>query len=563
MLLLGLLVCLHLVNPIPLTPDSRIANSCRCNGEVNSKGEGECTSSYKGRLFCYTDPGVCLDAVKSTTSERWWSYQACEGKARTKCECNGVVNSEGGGECSSTYKGRPFCYIHPGVCEDAVKSTSSEQWWSYQACDNKVAVNCSCNGQVNSKREGECLTTYRGRPFCYVDPGVCSDEVESTTSEGWWSYQACNNNSLDTTTTTTTSRQVLSINFPGEPKPESRACKCNGGLNSRGEGECSSNYRGRPFCYVTQGLCQDEVASTSDGWWWSFRACQQEENLPKNALQLPVIIFSPEQAPENEVSAKTNPREPITAGFLPETYCPDQCGQHGCTSSQMCAPPTCIFEGKTYFAGDTFLTNINDGCSNECECKAIFVSTNPLKVGGAVDCKRRSCTGCVHLGKRYSVGAFNDRCRDCFCARSGRVTCASPGNPGITPRNNPDPCTERSQNPPVSSVDLGVNSRITFEKETGENLRAPSKAITVAKQSAHATEIPDVGPNHEQEERMRCPEKQPAFGSSCSLPESLECGFGEECCCGKCSPALVLFCLEGTWQGFNTDFCFRSGEESC
>ena len=129
--------------------------------------------------------------------------------------------------------------------------------------------------------------------------------------------------------------------------------------------------------------------------------------------------------------------------------------------------------------------------------------------------------------------------------------------------NNPDPCTERSQNPPVSSVDLGVNPRITFEKETGENLRAPSKAITVAKQSAHATEIPDVGPNHEQEERMRCPEKQPAFGSSCSLPESLECGFGEECCCGKCSPALVLFCLEGTWQGFNTDFCFRSGEESC
>ena len=267
------------------------------------------------------------------------------------------------------------------------------------------------------------------------------------------------------TTTTTRSGQVFSINFPGEPKPESRACKCNGGLNSRGEGECSSNYRGRPFCYVTQGLCQDEVASTSDGWWWSFQACQREENLPKKALQPPAIIFSPEQAPENEVSAKTNPREPITAGFLPETYCPDQCGQHGCTSSQMCAPPTCIFEGKTYFAGDTFLTNINDGCSNECECKAIFVSTNPLKVGGAVDCKRRSCTGCVHLGKRYSVGAFNDRCRDCFCARSGRVTCASPGNPGITPRNNPDPCTERSQNPPVSSVDLGVNSRITFEKE--------------------------------------------------------------------------------------------------
>ena len=70
MSLLGLLVCLHLFNPIPLTPDSRIANFCRCNREMNSKGEGECTTSYKGRLFCYTDPGVCQDAVKSTTSER-------------------------------------------------------------------------------------------------------------------------------------------------------------------------------------------------------------------------------------------------------------------------------------------------------------------------------------------------------------------------------------------------------------------------------------------------------------------------------------------------------------
>jgi len=573
MLLLGLLIYLHLVNPIPLTPDSRIANSCRCNGYVNSKAEGECTTRYKDRLFCYTDPGVCLDAVKSTTSERWWSYQACKDKARNKCECNGVVNSKGGGECSSNYKGRPFCYTDPGVCEDAVKSTSSEQWWSYQACDNKVAVKCSCNGQVNFKREGECLTTYRGRPFCYVDPGLCSDEVESTTSEGWWSYQACGNNSF--ATTTTRSGQVLSINFPGEPKPESGTCKCNGRLNSRGEGECSSNYRGRPFCYVRQGLCQDEVASTSDGWWWSFQACQKEENLPKKALQPPVTIFSQEQPPDNDVPA--NPREPITAEFLLETYCPDQCsilpdGSTACSSSQMCAPPTCFFEGKTYFAGDTFLTNIKDGCSNECECKAIFVSRDPLKVGGAVDCKRRSCSGCVLLGKRYSVGAFNDRCRDCYCGPSGAVTCSSPGNSGITPRNNLDPCTERSQNPPV---DLGVNSRITFEKGVGENLRAPSKVITTrppigkttkvltAKQSANATELPGLGPKNEEEERTRCPEEQPAFGSSCSLPESLECGFGEECCCGKCSPALVLFCLKGTWQGFNTDFCFRSGGESC
>ena len=35
---------------------------------------------------------------------------------------------------------------------------------------------------------------------------------------------------------------------------------------------------------------------------------------------------------------------------------------------------------------------------------------------------------------------------------------------------------------------------------------------------------------------VECPVKQPDLGSSCSLPETIRCPYGEECCCGRCHP---------------------------
>ena len=35
---------------------------------------------------------------------------------------------------------------------------------------------------------------------------------------------------------------------------------------------------------------------------------------------------------------------------------------------------------------------------------------------------------------------------------------------------------------------------------------------------------------------VECPVKQPDLGSSCSLPETTRCEYGEECCCGRCHP---------------------------
>ena len=52
---------------------------CSCNALKNSRGEGECRSSYKGQAFCYVDRGSCSDETKSTFPNLWWSYQACSG----------------------------------------------------------------------------------------------------------------------------------------------------------------------------------------------------------------------------------------------------------------------------------------------------------------------------------------------------------------------------------------------------------------------------------------------------------------------------------------------------
>jgi len=511
MILLAILVSLHLVNPNPLLPGARIANFCSCNGQVNSKGEGECTSSYRGRPFCYTDPGVC---------------------------------------------------------EDGVKSTSSERVWSYQACDNKASVKCSCNGLVNSKGEGECRSTYRGRPFCYTNPGLCSDEVESTASGGWWSYKACDSNSPAATTEKPNS-QVL---FPEQPIVEQRICKCNGRLNSRGEGECGSTYRGRAFCYVTQGLCQDEVASTADGW-WSYQACQQEKNKPGTTLRPSIEAPSPEQPREQafeDIFVENNPRAPLTAA----NYCPDQCsvlpdGSTACLSSQ-CAMPTCQYEGREYNVGDTFWANEADICSNRCECKAIFVSRDPLKVGGAVDCQVVSCTTCTHMDKRYPVGPFNDGCSDCICDEFGGVTCKPTSGSGISPRNNPECIHVNSGDPLVDSVDLEVNSRVTFvsiEKDSRNNVEPDQRINSSENSTVGQITLPkvsaDIIPDALLEELEKCPLEQPSIGTPCSLPPGLECTYGEECCCGECSPSLVLSCFEGSWGGFNTDFCFRSGGDGC
>jgi len=51
---------------------------CRCNGYTSDSG-GECSTEYQGRSWCYVEAYEgCQDERKGTSSNRLWSYQACE-----------------------------------------------------------------------------------------------------------------------------------------------------------------------------------------------------------------------------------------------------------------------------------------------------------------------------------------------------------------------------------------------------------------------------------------------------------------------------------------------------
>lgn len=53
-----------------------------------------------------------------------------------------------------------------------------------------------------------------------------------------------------------------------------------------------------------------------------------------------------------------------------------------------------------------------------------------------------------------------------------------------------------------------------------------------------------------------CPEEAPDIPGSCDEAlEGIECGWGEECCCGGCSPSLVCSCEGGAWLCSATEAC--------
>jgi len=82
------------------------SHACFCNGIINSRGEGECQTSYRGKRFCYVDQGECEDEKKGSSSDRFWSYEACENYRDYGPECFGL----NGERCTFpfTWDGRTF-----------------------------------------------------------------------------------------------------------------------------------------------------------------------------------------------------------------------------------------------------------------------------------------------------------------------------------------------------------------------------------------------------------------------------------------------------------------------
>eukprot|EP00092_Neocalanus_flemingeri_P056625 GFUD01067153.1.p1 GENE.GFUD01067153.1~~GFUD01067153.1.p1 ORF type:complete len:207 (+),score=37.97 GFUD01067153.1:77-697(+) len=62
----------------------QVSTSCSCSGYVTSKGRGECNTSYRGKKYCYVNPGQCSDQINLKVgaslapTDRFLSYQACE-----------------------------------------------------------------------------------------------------------------------------------------------------------------------------------------------------------------------------------------------------------------------------------------------------------------------------------------------------------------------------------------------------------------------------------------------------------------------------------------------------
>ena len=54
-----------------------------------------------------------------------------------------------------------------------------------------------------------------------------------------------------------------------------------------------------------------------------------------------------------------------------------------------------------------------------------------------------------------------------------------------------------------------------------------------------------------------CPAEAPELTDAQACPqEGLICSYGEECCCGSCSPSYVCECNGGDWSCYFTDACF-------
>lgn len=54
-----------------------------------------------------------------------------------------------------------------------------------------------------------------------------------------------------------------------------------------------------------------------------------------------------------------------------------------------------------------------------------------------------------------------------------------------------------------------------------------------------------------------CPEENPGVAGNCVFCPNLKCEYGEETCCGKTHPSMIVSCDIGELRAFSTDACFH------
>jgi len=152
----------------------------------NIDAEKEIKEDADWSVYGITEDDTCQDDQEETTTEK---------QEPKNCECNGFVDSIGGGECRQQALGHWWCYVNKdNDCPDSQQDSAMPVFSrSYRACSQGP---CECN-KFNLKRytnQEVCMSDlFDNSKFCYVPlESRCKDKRKSKFFPSvYWSFQAC------------------------------------------------------------------------------------------------------------------------------------------------------------------------------------------------------------------------------------------------------------------------------------------------------------------------------------------------------------------------------------
>ena len=173
---------------------------------------------------------------------------------------------------------------------------------------------------------------------------------------------------------------------------------------------------------------------------------------------------------------------------------------------------------------------------------------NDTTAGDAVEDTTPSCES-ITPGSACSAGAACDSGTECCCGQcypSNSCFC----NDGAWVCYATDAC----YSPQCSDT----TEADTTEPDTTE----PADTAPPVDTTEPADTAPPADTTEPADTTALCPAATPNFDDACA-PDGLQCGFGQECCCGACHPSLSCTCSGGSWACFATDACFHPACAGC
>jgi hypothetical protein len=240
---------------------------------------------------------------------------------------------------------------------------------------------------------------------------------------------------------------------------------------------------------------------------------------------------------------------------------PRGCLATGCPAGQACLPDDtltgcipsmCSCDEET----DTWMCTADCGTPVSCQ-----PDSAPTCAGDDPrNCWQRGCpvdTQCLPTGE---TGCMPSRC-DCDAA-TGAWSCTDDCRPvaecqSIMPEptrcEGPNPAGCNATGCPRGQACLPTGAEGCMSSACSCDEATGTWACTADCGPMVACQVDEEPPNP-----SLCPTTPPDASGTCDVAlDSVTCGWGQECCCGACSPSLQCTCRGGTWACLSTDFCFR------